>query len=479
MAPNITPTSKPIILVVDDEQAILTAMANILEDDGHVVETTNKPELVLDLIGTLVPDLVFLDIFIPNANGIDLLALIKKEYPNQKVIIMSGYGNVSLAVDALKKGALDFVEKPFSIDDILNKISQYCPTHDNQYQLSATAPQHADLVGESYLFKELVNYIDRIVPLDNHVLMYGPRGIGKTHLARYMHAQKHDGKIFPNQDGSRGPLSFGLARDDRGGLHSEFCHPGPDEAIGVIRGPRDPELNQSKLTEISGLQNQTLAIDQSLFNQEGSIIIKQVESLTSAAQKKLLALLEAPTTKARVFCLTHKNLFGLTTQGDFNEDLFYSLNSTPIEIPSLNKRRFDIPLLVHHYLTAINKESGSSYTLSTEAIRFLRNHTWHEHCRELQQLLTAVTADIKSSDQIITPTHLQPFLHEADHHLIEEQRFRGFSSLHEATLSFQKKFLLYQLKKNRYDLEQVSDVLSMGVVDLRNELQRLNILLSL
>lgn len=429
MVPNITLSQKPIILVVDDEQDILTAIANILQDDGHLVETTTKPELVLDLIGTLVPDLVFLDIFIPNANGIDLLALIKKEYPTQKVIIMSGYGNVSLAVDALKKGALDFVEKPFSIDDILNKISQYCRTHVDQYQLSATAPQHADLVGESYLFKELVNYIDRIVPLDNHVLMYGPRGIGKTYLARYMHAQKNT-----------------------------------------------PTL---AYTEISGLQNPTLIIDSSLFNQEGSIIIKQVESLTSAAQKKLLALLEAPTTKARVFCLTHKNLFGLTTQGHFNEDLFYSLNSTPIEIPSLNKRRFDIPLLVHHYLTAINKESGSSYTLSTEVIRFLRNHTWHEHCRELKQLLIAATANTKSLDQIITPTHLQPFLHEADHHLIEEQRFRGFSSLHEATLSFQKKFLLYQLKKNRYDLEQVSDVLSMGVVDLRNELQRLNILLSL
>jgi two-component system nitrogen regulation response regulator NtrX len=429
MAPNATLATKPIILVVDDEVAILTSMANILEDDGVVVETTSNPDLVLDLIGTLVPDLVFLDIFIPNANGIDILSLIKKEYPSQKVIIISGYGNISLAVDALKKGALDFIEKPFSIDDILNKISLYCPVGDYQVELSAMQPQETGLVGESYLFKELIIYIDRIVPLSNHVLIYGPRGIGKTHLARYMHNKKN--------------------------TFTKSC------------------------TEISSLQNPKLTIDLSIFRQEGSIIIKQVELLSKKAQKGLLRLLESSETKARIFCLTDKNLFSLTTQGHFNEDLFYSINSTPIEIPSLNKRRFDIPLLVHHYLTGINKESKSSHSFTTEAIRFLRNHTWQQHCRELKQLMIAVTANMKSSSQIITLAHIRPFLHEADYHFVEEQGFRTFSSLQEATLLFQKKFLLYQLKKNRYDLEQVSNLLSMDVVDLRNELQRLDISLSL
>jgi two-component system, NtrC family, nitrogen regulation response regulator NtrX len=417
--------AKPIILVVDDEPAILTAVANILQDDGCIVETTSKPEQVLDLIGSLVPDLVFLDIFIPNSNGLDLLATIKKEYPAQKVIIISGYGNIPLAVDALKKGAQDFIEKPFSAEDILNKITVYCG-EDSNHPISLLAPhEHQNgLVGESYLFKELIQYTHLIIPHSNHVIIYGPRGIGKTVLATYMHAQKNNN--FP-------------------------------------------------YTIINAQHNQSLAIDFKLFDAEGSIIIKHVDALSSDAQKNLLFLLEAPTTKARVFCLTHKPLFSLVTQGLFNEDLFYALNSTPIEIPSLNKRRFDIPLLVHHFLSLINKNRDSNISCSTAALRLLRNHTWSEHCRELKKLLSSIMVGMNIDDTNITPAAIQKFLHESEHGIIEEQQFRSFSSLHEATDSFQKKFLLYQLKKNRYDLDQVCNILSIDVAKLRRELQRLDI----
>ncbi len=417
---------KPIILIIDDEQAILSSMANILQDADYQTEVTTQPNGALDLIGKLIPDLVFLDIFMPNTNGLDLLAAIKKEFPAQMVVIISGYGNISLTVDALKKGAIDFLEKPFSAEDLLNKAAVYCSVEDD-IQTNEPTKTNTCLVGESYLFKELMHYVDRIVPLDNHVLIYGPRGIGKTQLAQYMHDKKN---------------------------------------------------NSTTITIINGIQNPALTIDEKTLRTEGTVIIRYVDALTSEAQTKLLTILESPNTKARMLCLTHKNLFTLSTQGTFNEDLFYMLSSTPIEIPSLNKRRFDIPLLVNHFLTEINHVLCSSLSLSATAIRLLRNHTWQEHCRELKQLLMQAAINQPPNSSIIMLEQISLFLPEIDRPFIEEQRFQGFATLDEATSAFQKKYLLYQLKKNRYDLNQVSNALSMKISDLHNEIARLNIPLS-
>lgn len=413
---------QPIILVVDDEQPILDSMASILRDDGCLVETTTRPEQVLDLIGALVPDLVFLDIFIPNANGIELLATIKKEYPLQKVIIISGYGNITLAVDALKTGAVDFLEKPFSIDDIIQKVQIHCDQHPTTNAILQQTTQ-GSLVGESYLFKELMLYINRVAPLNNHLMIYGPRGVGKTLLAQYLHTQKN-----------------------------------PTLPFFIINARHGTELE----------------LIESEFLQPSSIIIKHIDALEPAKQKKLYTLLEAPATQARIMCLTHKNLYELMTQGLFNDDLFYALSSTPIEIPSLNKRRFDIPLLVHHFLASINTAKNSAFSCTPSAMRILRNYTWQEHCRELRLLLEQATATLPQTTAL-TPDLISPFLQNGHHEFVPEQQLRGFASLQEATKFFQKKFLLYQLKKNRYDLDQVSNALSMDVPELRDELQRLDI----
>lgn len=419
--------SLPIILIVDDEPAILASMRDILQDEGFQVETTSNPAQVLELIGALVPDLVFLDIFIPNANGLDLLSLIKKEYPAQTVVIISGYGNISLAVEALKKGAADFIEKPFTIEDVLSKASIYSRNAETAltYQDEKIPSEKTFLIGESYLYKELIQYVHRIIPLSTHLIIYGPRGIGKTRLAHYIHTEKEA---------------------------SLPC------------------------TVIDGILNPQLIIDDTVFSQAGSIIIKHVESLTQTAQQALLTYVESPDTAARIICLTNKPLYALVSAGHFNEDLFYALSSTPVEIPSLNKRRFDIPLLVNYFLTLINETRNTSFSCSPAAIRLLRNHTWNEHCRELHKLLEQVTHGLSPLLSIIEPEHLRPFLHEADHGLVEEQRFRSFSSLGEATKNFQRKFLLYQLKKNRYDLEQASNALNMDIAELREEMVRLEIL---
>lgn len=412
----------PIILVVDDEQPILDSLASILEDDGCIVETTPQPEKVLDLIGKLVPDLVFLDIFIPKANGLELLAAIKREYPLQKVIIISGYGNITLAVDALKAGAVDFLEKPFSIDDITLKINQHC-VYKSPETIYYPNPSQGTLVGESYLFKELMHYIDKITPLDNHLMICGPRGVGKTFLAEYLHTKKN-----------------------------------PSLGCTIINPNQNPEIDFSR----------------EKFSQPGTIIIKHIDALPPISQNFLAKILESSSTRARVMCLSHKNLYTLVTQQLFNEDLFYALSSTPVEIPSLNKRRFDIPLLVHHFINGINTDNKAKYTCSPAAMRMLRNYTWQEHCREIKFLLRQITTSLPPTT-IITPEILAPFLQNGHHEFIPEQEFKRFSSLQEATKFFQKKFLLYQLKKNRYDLDQVSNALSMDVLTLRNELQRLNI----
>lgn len=418
----------PIILVVDDEQAILSSMSSILSDEGYVVETTAKPENVINLIGQIIPDFIFLDIFMPNFNGLEILAQIKREFPDQKVIVISGYGNITLAVEALKKGASDFLEKPFSIEDLLSKIEQLKLQGAKKSFENVTQPtntKEATLVGESYLFKELIQYTNRVIPLSTHTLIYGPRGVGKTTLAKYMHNQK-------NKD--------------------------------------------LDITVINGNESDCIAKNESSFKQAGTIIIKHVDRLATSQQQKLLDALESETTEARVISLTDKSLYDLSIQHLFNESLFFALSATPIEIPSLNKRRFDIPLLAHYFLSEINKTNKEQIEFTAPAIRLLRNYIWQENIRELQILINQAALNSKSN-ATLDVEDLQSLLSETKRDFIEEQRFQFFSSLDEATHSFQKKFLLYQLKKSRYDINQLSDALSMEPQELKTKILGLGIAL--
>ncbi|MCK4650775.1 sigma-54-dependent Fis family transcriptional regulator [Candidatus Babeliales bacterium] len=428
--------SSPLLLIVDDETTILKTLKEALEDENYRVATLSDGQKTIDLIGKLIPDLVLLDIFMPNCNGIELMQKIKKEYPNQKIIIISGFGNIPIAIKAIKKGAIDFIEKPLNLDEILSKI-KFIQKFDQQKnfhtqkQKKIESLQNYGIIGQSYLFLELIQQIKHISKLQLPLLIYGQHGTGKTLISKYIH-QIND---FPKNQFS------------------------------IINCSTLNYSEEIKLIEKEFLEKKT-----------GTIFIKNIDQLSTNGQKKLLSKLEKYNKeKIKVIISSCVSLFNLLKSKNFNANLFHKLNTTPIEIPTLNKRRYDIPLLVDYYLKKANQKYKKSLQFTSKSIRTLRNITWQENITELIAFIEKVVSSCLFKDIVITTQDLNHHLSQKNTLFIEEQSFLYFNSLQEATSEFEKKFLIYSLKKNRYDLEQVCDQLNLTTVQLRDKMLKFNI----
>lgn len=417
----------PSVLIIDDEQAILETLQASLEDEGFSIQTLNDGSKALQTIGALIPDLVLLDVFMPNINGLELLEKIKREYPAQSVIIISGYGTVSIAVDAIKKGARDFIEKPLNIEEILVKLSFL--KEDSDLETQSSQSDFSDLnnfgiVGQSELFLEFIQQVRKTAQLKIPALIYGYQGTGKSLIATYLaYHHHHQEKPFVTIDCTR----------------------------------KNPLDNLQPI--------------------DGTIFFKNIQELDHENQKKALEFIAAHCPTVKIIVSALPNLFTRMQQGLFNSTLFYQLNNIPLEIVPLNKRRYDIPLLADYFLQHANKLSRKSALFHTRSIRILRNHHWIGNITQLRSIIECIVLALPHDQMIITPDILEASLPESTIPYAQEQSFTCFTSLDDATKHFEKKYLLYMLKKHRYNLEQLSESLKLPLVDLKTKMYKLDLLL--
>lgn len=418
---------EPSLLIIDDEEAILETLQASLEDEGFSVQTLNDGSKTLDTIGNLVPDAVLLDIFMPNINGLELLEKIKREYPLQPVIIISGYGTVPMAVDAIKKGARDFIEKPLNFEEVLTKLSFLKddliaqPSTEN---IEASNLKHFGIIGQSELFLEFMMQVRKTASLKIPALIYGLQGTGKSLIAQYL----------------------------------AFCHFQQDKMFKTIDCTQQENFKE-KLTPC-----------------DGTLFFKNIQELSSDNQKKVLEFIIAHSTTTKVIASALPDLFTRMQHGFFNSMLFYKLNSIPLEIVPLNKRRYDIPLLTDHFLSQANALLGKSALLNTRSIRILRNHGWIGNITQLKNVIDCAVASTTESNRIITPETLAPYLPESSIFFAEEQSFTRFNSLDHATEQFEKKYILYLLKKHRYNLEQLGEFLKVPLAELKAKIYKFDLL---
>jgi len=414
-------TTKKLILIIDDEVSILQTLKASLEDENYLVETLEDGKKAIDVIGKITPDVVLLDISMPGCNGMDLLPTIKQNYPEQKIIMISGFGTIPLAIDALKNGASDFIEKPLNLDDVLAKITTLTTHKSNT---PAITPVHdfnaSGITGASTLFCELMHHIKLIAPLETPVIIYGPHGSGKTVIAHYMHTK--------SSYASQPCVVFNCAS------HTAL----PDE----------------------------------LFHGTGSLILKNIESLNLDDQRKLLNHLESKT-NIRIIALSTPKLFSLVQKGLFNASLFCKLNTTPCEIPPLNKRRYDIPLLVSFFVTQINTMHNKAVSLTSDAIRLLRNYNWVGDVTELKNILTTTILTTRAT--IIDAPEMQKHLPERDGIFVDEQMYSRFNSLDHATEIFQRQYIKHLLKKHNYNTLQLAEFLQIPVASLNTTMIKLQL----
>lgn len=417
---------KPLILIVDDEPAILQILKASLEDEQFDVHTLEDGNKAIEAIGRLVPDVVLLDIFLPKCNGIHLLQQIKKEYPLQKIIMISGYGTIPIAIDALHKGAMDFIEKPLNLDEVLTKLS-CLKTPDktlNNEDIVANDYASVGIVGMSSLFKELVHHAALIAPLNLPLLIYGPTGSGKSLFARYIHKKS----LYASQD--------------------------------------------FMMLNCAAYRN----IPQEMFEKRGTLFLKNIHELTLEAQKQVLSFIEDNNnTQLRIIASSIPEWFKFMQEGRLNKSLFCRLNQTPLEIPSINKRRYDIPLLVNYFLQQSNMLYGKEIALSPTAVRFLRNYNWHDDVAHIKQFIDMIIKSINASKYVIQVKDFNKFLPEEPKEFIQEQYFLRGNSLEHATNAFQQRYLTHLLKTYRYDMQQLAEFLKMPVAQLQNKMEQLQI----
>jgi DNA-binding NtrC family response regulator len=371
-----------------------------------------------------------LDIFMPNCNGLNLLLQIKKEYPDQKVIIISGFGNIPIAIEAIKSGAIDFIEKPLNLDEILSKIAFLKKTdkkaEPTENKTDKDLLRSCDIIGESNLFLELIQQAERLAPHNFPVLIYGEHGTGKSTIANYIYKKSESKK---------------------------------DSFIEI-----DCEsFTQKKFSQINLLKKQT-------------IYFKHVDALDSTSQSQLKEFIETISQERliRVIASSREALFQLMREKKFNATLFYFLNKAPLEVPPLRKRPYDIPLLINHLLKKYNNTHAKKVILTTQSIRLLRNHNWPGNIIELEQAIEKIV--IHSQDyEVVSLSSLANIMGEKTVQFIEEQSIAHFSSIEEATKAFKKNFLLYLLQKNHYNINQVSRRLSLSPIQLKNTLLELQI----
>lgn len=427
----------PLILIIDDEQAISKTLQESLEDEGFRTSAINDGNKALGVIGDLVPDMILLDIFMPNCNGLELLTNIKKEYPNQKVIIISGFGNISMAVEAVKNGALDFIEKPLNLDDVLSKLAHLKKSNSTP---NATTSKDASLIkeelvkhgiiGESALFNELITQVNNISKLKYPLLIYGQHGTGKTLLSKYIH------DVSP--------------------------------------------LKKMPFSIINCSSEIKLSLDPGKLN--GTILLKNIDTLDAENQKLLLRFLENSIyqeknmrNEIRIIVSSSSPLFKLVQNQTWNSQLFHKLNITPLEIPSLSTRRYDIPLLANYFLDEANKKFDKNTTLCNLSIRYLRNRDWSENITSLKNFIYNIVELSENTDAQVLLAEIEPLLPEQEIEFVEEQTFLNFKSLDEATGVFQKRYITYVIKKNNFDLDQVADKLKLSASELKTKLSELNI----
>jgi two-component system, NtrC family, nitrogen regulation response regulator NtrX len=387
------------ILIVDDEASIRGALKEILEYEGYTVDEASDGDAGLKAVLKANYDAVFCDIKMPKKNGLDFLSELKKEEIQVPVIIMTGHGDIDTAVEALKRGAYDFVQKPLDLNRILVTVRN-AMSHEKLVQESKNLKKKLGkvvgtrIIGESKAIKEIIGMIDTVAPTDARVLITGGNGSGKELVAR----QIHDKSTRNNQ---------AFVEVNCAAIPSELIE---SELFGHEKGAFTSAIKTKpgKFEIANG----------------GTLFLDEIGDMALSAQAKVLrALQENKITRVggekdmkvnvRILAATNKDLKREIAEGNFREDLYHRLSVIVMRVPSLDERKEDIPLLADHFLDQIADEYGQpKKQIQPAALKALQQHNWSGNIREFRNVIERlVILSDKTIDEKAVKLYASPYFH--------------------------------------------------------------------
>jgi len=386
---------KPTVLVVDDGKAMVETLSTYLSEHGFHVQTATGGESALKQFDGAGCDVVLTDLRMPGFDGMDVLEEIRKRDPQIPVVIMTAFGNIASAVEAIQRGAYHYITKPFSMAGVRTLLQRAVRDRlmreENAHLRAAIEERFASrgLVGQSTVMRELRETIGRVANAPSPVLILGEVGTGKESVARAIHLEsdRRDGP-FVVLNGAA--LSTAM-------LDSElFGH-----VAGAFVGAH---ARRGLIGEADG----------------GTVFLDEVGDMPPAVQAKLVRVLQhgefrplggevARRVNVRFIAATRQDLFGLVHDGKFREDLYYRLDVVPVRIPALRERQEDIALLANYFLAQSAEQSGRARpTLSPEALRVLESHSWPGNVRELKNMIERLM--VMTSGTTIDASAIRPEL---------------------------------------------------------------------
>ncbi|MCI5094881.1 MAG: sigma-54 dependent transcriptional regulator [Rhodobacteraceae bacterium] len=449
------------ILIVDDERDIRELVSDILEDEGYSTRKAGNSDDCMAAVQEELPALLILDIWLKDSqmDGIDILKTVKRDYPEVPVVIISGHGNIEIAVAAIKQGAYDFIEKPFNIDQLMVVIRRAMETsrlRRENTELKRKDVNADEMVGQSAAFRALIGQLEKVTKSNGRVMLSGPAGCGKEVAARYIHAHSN--------------------RASKPFVTVNCANVEPDRMEEVL----------------FGRESQERGIEPGLLEQAdgGVIYFDEVADMPLGTQSKILRVLvdqqflrvgggAKVKVDLRVISSTNKNLEAEIQADRFRQELYHRLNVVPIAVPSLADRREDIPVLAEHFIEMFNDSQGLPIRpLTDEATTLMQTMSWPGNVRQLRNLIERVlilgegTGPIEARE---LPNEEDP---QTDDGRVVLSGALATLPLREAREAFEREYLLTQINRFGGNISRTASFVGMERSALHRKLKSLGVVTS-
>ena len=451
------------ILIVDDEADIRMLIGGILEDEGYETRGVADSDAALDALKSRRPSLVVLDIWLQNStlDGMEILQRLREDYPSIPVVMISGHGNIETAVNAIKLGAYDFIEKPFKADHLLLTAARAIEAAElrrENEELRLRSGRESTFLGASGQANGVRQAIAKVAPTGSRVLITGPAGAGKEVAARQLHAQSR------RADGPMVILNCATMHPDRMEIELFGSEGGADSEEGPMVGTFERADN-------------------------GTLLLDEVADMPLETQGKIVRVLQEQTftrvggnhsvqVDVRVIASTNRDLAALIDDGTFREDLFYRLSVVPIKVPALRERREDIPELVRHFMKLSAEAAGMPpREISEDAVAALQAYDWPGNVRQLRNVVDWLL--IMGQGEATEPIRAEHLPSE-----ISAISVRALGNgdeeimalrLREARLVFERRYLEAQISRFGGNVSKTADFVGMERSALHRKLKSLGV----
>lgn len=444
------------VLIVDDEESVRSSLEKLLSYEKFKTYAAADGKSALDIVDGERIDLILLDIKMPGMDGLEVLQRIKQVQPFLPVVIISGHGTVSTAVEATKLGAFDFIEKPIDLERLLltvrNGIRQGELAKQN-VQLRERVGVKTEIIGEHDSILKIMDTIKRVALTNARVLIMGENGTGKELIARKLHElSKRSSEPFVEVN----------------------CAAIPEELI-------ESELFGHEKGSFTGAISQRIGKFE--LADGGTLFLDEVGDMSLSAQAKVLRVLqesvfervggtETKKVDVRVVAASNKDLLAEAGRSKFREDLYYRLNVVPIHIPPLRERRSDIKLLAEYFLQEVaNELGGAPGTITPEALNALVNYSWPGNVRELRNLIERLC--ILTTSDVIRLDDLPPLELTREEDILKDPfRLKTYQEFKDFT---EKEFLIKKLRENSGNVSRTARQLEMQRSNLYKKLEKYGI----